>query len=117
MNNTNAYLSWTKSFVVTNAFSINMLTENTNLEFVKLSIGEAQWIVKNGKFTSAVGHADTAAVLSSVLGTEISMNRTTLQMERGVGLLVGQYKGPRLPEGATALPEGATIEWWLVRHM
>lgn len=28
--------------------------------------------------------------------------------------LIGQYIGPRLPEGATELPAGATIEWWLV---
>lgn len=27
-------------------------------------------------------------------------------------LIFGQYIGPRLPEGVTALPEGATIEWW-----
>lgn len=31
--------------------------------------------------------------------------------------LVGQYRGPRLPDGATTLPEGATIEWWHVVPM
>ena len=29
-------------------------------------------------------------------------------------MLVAQYSGPRLPEGATALPAGARIEFWLV---
>jgi hypothetical protein len=141
MNNTNAHLfqSWatevassndpllpvgfqriygdTKEFVITNSFSINMLDRSTNLCFIRLDETEARWIALNFPQSSAVGHADTAAVLSSVLGTPVPMNRTTLQMQRGVGLLVGQYKGPRLEEGTTKLPEGATIEWWLVRHM
>lgn len=105
-----------KAFVITNAFSINMLSMDSNLKFIQLNELEARWIVGNFPHSSAVGHADTAAVLSAVLGVDVPMNRTTLQMERGVGLLVGQYKGPRLPEGATALPEGASIEWWLVRQ-
>ena len=142
MNNTNAHLfqSWAdtlypgytnpllnvgfqgkynelKAFVITNAFSINMLATDSNLKFSRLKEAEARWIVGNFPHSSAVGHAETAAVLGSALGTEVPMNRITLQMERGVGLLVGQYKGPRLSEAATALPEGAMIEWWLVRHM
>ena len=105
------------AFVITNAFSINMLSMDSNLKFSRLKEVEARWIVGNFPHSSAVGHAETAAVLGSALGAEIAMNRITLQMERGVGLLVGQYKGPRLPEGATALPEGASIEWWLVSHV
>ena len=105
-----------KAFVITNAFSINMLTTDSNLKFIQLNELEARWIAENFPHSSAVGHADTAAVLSTVLGVDVPMNRTTLQMEHGVALLVGQYKGPRLPEGATALPEGASIEWWLVRQ-
>jgi len=101
---------------VTNAFSINMLSETSNLKFIQLDESEAKWVVSNFGHDSAVGHADTAAVLSSVLGIEVPMNRTTLQMQRGTALLVGQYKGPRLAEGTMELPEGASIEWWLVRH-
>ena len=118
MNNTNTHqYNHLNAFVITNAFSINMLNGSTNLKFIQLDETEAQWIVQNFQHSSAVGHADTAAVLSTVLGVDVPMNRTTLQMQRSVGLLVGQYKGPRLPEGATALPESASIEWWLVRHM
>jgi hypothetical protein len=106
-----------KAFVITNAFSINMLSMDSDLKFSRLKETEACWIAENFQHSSAVGHADTAAVLGVALGTEVPMNRTTLQMEHGVALLVGQYKGPRLEEGATALPEGASIEWWLVRHM
>jgi hypothetical protein len=32
----------------------------------------------------------------------------------GDRVLVGQYSGTRLPEGATTLPEGATIRWLVV---
>ena len=94
-----------------------MLGADSDLKFSRLKETEARWIAENFQHSSAVGHADTAAVLSTVLGVDVPMNRTTLQMEHGVALLVGQYKGPRLPEGATALPEGATIEWWLVRQV
>ena len=61
-----------------------------------------------------VGHADTAAVFSSVLGVEIPCNRATVALKEGDVALVGQYSGPRLPEGATALPEGAAIKWVVV---
>jgi hypothetical protein len=27
---------------------------------------------------------------------------------------VGQYTGPRLPEGSKTLPEGASVEWLFV---
>jgi hypothetical protein len=64
---------------------------------------------------SAVGHADTAAVFSAVLGLPIAQNRVSVKLtDPDIRALVGQYIGPRLPEGATTLPEGAAIEWWLV---
>ena len=63
---------------------------------------------------SAVGHADTAAVFSSVLGVEIPCNRATVALKEGDVALVGQYSGPRLPEGAVSLPEGAAIKWVIV---
>ena len=58
--------------------------------------------------------ADTAAIFSSLLGLDVPCNRATFQLKEGVTLFVGQYKGPRLPEGATSLPEGATVEWAMV---
>ena len=64
--------------------------------------------------TSAVGHADTAAVFSNVLGVPVACNRATVSMKDGDVALVGQYSGPRLPEGVTQLPEGAAIKWVVV---
>ena len=108
----------TAKVVIANAFSLNMLTLEvgitniqacpTSPDVIRMEIEEA------GGFTSIVGHADTAAVFSSLLGLDVPTNRATFQLEEGVTLFVGQYKGPRLPEGATTLPEGAKVEWAMV---
>lgn len=63
---------------------------------------------------SAVGHADTAAVFSNILGFPVRPNRISVKLTKDTKALIGQYVGPRLPEGATELPEGARIEWWIV---
>ena len=95
-----------------NAFSLNMLTGNADLHVRQVSLDVAQNLA--AVCTSAVGHADTAAVFSNVLGVEIPCNRATVALKEGEAALVGQYSGPRLPEGATTLPEGATIRWVVV---
>ena len=63
---------------------------------------------------SCVGHADIAAMLSRLIGVDVPVNRVSVSLQPGDTLIVGQYIGPRLPEGATALPEGAKIEWYRV---
>ena len=103
--------------IVTNAFSINMLSPTEHeVHFIPLSPERAAEYLQDGKaWHSAVGHADTAAVLSNDLGVTIPANRATIDLiPNKTRLLVGQYMGPRLPEGATTLPEGAEIRWWLV---
>ena len=106
------------SVFIANAFSLNMLdlevgvtdlqVRPTSPDIIREEIEDA------GGFTSIVGHADTAAVFSSLLELDVPMNRATFKLEEGATLFVGQYKGPRLPEGATSLPEGATVEWAMV---
>ena len=95
-----------------NAFSLNMIVGNADIvvrEITQVSAANLAAIC-----TSAVGHADTAAVFSAVLGVEIPCNRATVALKEGDVALVGQYSGPRLAEGATSLPEGATIKWLVV---
>lgn len=58
---------------------------------------------------SVVGHADTARVISGILGRDIPTNRVSIKIEKGDELYVAQIQGGRLPEGATTLPEGVTI--------
>ena len=95
-----------------NAFSLNMLDSNANV--VVRQVSQAVAAILAAHCTSAVGHADTAAVFSSVLGVEIPCNRATVALKAGDVALVGQYSGPRLAEGCSTLPEGATIKWVVV---
>ena len=95
-----------------NAFSLNMLVGNADVAIREVSLDTARNLAKIA--TSAVGHADTAAVFADVLGVPVPCNRVTVALKEGDVTLVGQYSGPRLPEGATSLPEGATIKWLVV---
>ena len=97
---------------ILNAFSLNMIVGNADIVVREVSRAMAASLASS--CISAVGHADTAAVFSSVLGVEIPCNRATVALKDGDVALVGQYSGPRLPEGATSLPEGATIKWVIV---
>lgn len=104
-----------RKLVICNAFSINMLIDDSKIIFNKIDIKTAKDLVRENETLSIVGHTDTANVMSSLLGTEIVPNRISWSWnEYDVLLLIGQFTGPRLPEGATTLPEGATITWWLV---
>ena len=97
-----------------NAFPLNMLFAfPADIHVGEISLEEAKAELVGG-VDSAVGHTDTAAVFSTVLGIEVSTNRVTVTLNKGETVLIGQYIGPRLPEGATNLPEGATIKWLLV---
>ena len=104
--------------VIANAFSLNMLDWDVDVTDIQVCPASPdairQEIAEVGGFTSIVGHADTAAVFSSLLGLDVPCNRATFTLKEDHILFVGQYKGPRLPEGATTLPEGAKVEWAMV---
>lgn len=97
-----------------NALASGMLPEGA---FSKryLTLEEAKRYVDVQWPTSVVGHENTAGLFSSMLGRPVAMNRATVALNPGDELLVGEYSGPRLPEGATSLPEGAEIKWALYR--
>ncbi len=97
---------------ILNAFSLNMIVGNADISVREISVTVAASLAAD--CVSAVGHADTAAVFSSVLGVEVPCNRATVALKEGDVALVGQYSGPRLAEGATSLPEGAAIRWLVV---
>lgn len=66
--------------------------------------------------SSAIGHADTAAVISAMVGAEVPMARVNVPtLQDGDAHYLALYQGPRLPEGATELPEGATLSFFLLR--
>lgn len=98
---------------ILNAFSLNMLTVfPADIHADEISVDQAREMARGA--SSAVGHAETAAVFTAVLGVPVPTNRATVRLSSGDVALVGQYVGPRLPEGATSLPEGATIRWFRV---
>ena len=96
---------------ITNAFSINMISDlgKVRVEFVPTDVCNIPKDVQ-----SAIGHADIAAVISNDLGVELAPNRINNQLKKGETIYVAQYVGPRLPEGAVSLPEGATIKYYKV---
>jgi hypothetical protein len=112
-----------------NAFSLNMLDtvkvkgpNGEDLSFPCPYVVEfrpvaperaADFLCEEGGWVGAIGHADTARLVAALLGIDIPANRATVVLGEGDCAVVAQYSGPRLPEGATTLPEGATITFWL----
>lgn len=99
---------------VTNAFSLNMLgqlAEGTSVGIAPITAAAVKSALRVVKYRSIVGHADAAALLSGCVKHPIAFNRESVTLSPGDVVIVGQYSGPRLPEGATTLPEGATITW------
>ena len=69
---------------------------------------------RHGTAVSSVGHADTAEIFSAELNRDVAFNRVSIEIGENTEVLVGQYFGPRLPEGTTELPVGAKICWVVV---
>ena len=70
--------------------------------------------IKEAEIISAVGHPDTAAVISDLLGKEVPANRISISLEKGDVLYVAQLLGGRLPEGCKSLPEGFQMKFYKV---
>ena len=98
--------------IIANAFSLQMIDTEvaTSIQVEPVSVSE---IPKD--LVSAIGHADTANVVSEILGQEIQMNRINVKLTGNDVLYVAQIVGGRLPEGATTLPEGFEIRFLKVK--
>lgn len=86
-----------KSFLL-NAFSLQMVDLPCEVRFTEVKE------LPEG-LESAVGHADTAAVLG------VPMNRCNVHLAKGDVAFVAQLQGGRLPEGSTTLPEGFSFKF------
>lgn len=101
---------------ISNAFSIQMVSALTkeggvNISFVEISdLNE----IKESETISAVGHPDTAAVISNLLGKEVPANRISISLQKGDILYVAQIIGGRLPEGCKTLPENFSLKFYKV---
>ncbi len=116
-------------FMLANAFSLNMLSGEKHVVRVeKVGVDEARFLLApEGRLAPdvllAIGHVDTARLVGNLLGlpeediarmVEAAKGRPTVKVGQNDILVVAQYIGPRLPEGATSLPEGARIEFFVV---
>ena len=109
------------NILLTNAFSINMLEKSGNLSFSRVE-NPAELVLSNCLVGNAIGHTDIDRVARGILAADgvvdiLEGRRDSVVFGQGHdALLVAQYRGPRLPEGATMLPKNATVEWWLVKE-
>ncbi len=102
--------------ILGNAFSLQMLDlqRPSNVEVEPLTLDEVKSLLKEG-FVSAVGHQDTAAVLSDMLGLDVPCDRINVRLTPDDVLVVAQITGGRLPEGTTSLPLGFALKFVKVR--
>ena len=95
-----------------NAFSLQMVEPPTSFEQVAVTpAAMAQALKTDPQICKAIGHRETAAVLTEMLGVEIPYNRLNILLRPGDTLYVAQVVGGRLPEGCTTLPPGVKIEF------
>lgn len=108
--------------ILLNAFSPNMLGAfPASVSFEEIDAAAARtallcYAEEEGMtdLPSAIGHADTAALLTGQLNWPVPVNRASVTLKPGDWAIIAQYSGPRLPEGATTLPEGAILRWLMV---
>lgn len=97
---------------LSNAFSLQMLETGTahTVRTAPVTASEVADALRGG-YVSAIGHADTARVVSGLLKLDVPANRVNLRLTASDILYVAQVTGGRLPEGATVLPEGVTLQF------
>ena len=92
-----------------NAFSLQMVADNAIIAKVEVSPEEIPT-----EAVSIIGHADTAAVVSTILGRDVPCNRASVMLSDEDVLYVAQVVGGRLPEGATTIPDGMEIKFYRI---
>ena len=92
-----------------NAFSLQMVADNAIICKVEVAPEEIPT-----EAVSIIGHADTAAVVGSILGRNVPCNRASVMLDDEDTLYVAQVVGGRLPEGATTIPDGMEIKFYRI---
>jgi len=96
----------------------SIITAHGTYTYKACSLEQAKKII-TPCFRSAVGHESTAAVISTLLGVEVRMNRIQYQQQAGDTALVFKLKG-RAPEGTiltTGEIEEIGYEWGLLERI
>ncbi len=76
-----------------------VLTTYGDYSFVRIPREEARRLLQAEPFTSAIGHAATAAVMSEQLGIDVPLNRIQIAMDVADKAIVFRLRD-RLPEHA-----------------
>ena len=115
-----------------NAFSLNMLPDGPSgiVRWYRITPSDAANCLRGSACTNAIGHVETDNVVRTLLkeyachlppGQRLSVKLRPYPQDglgaAGDALIVAQYIGPRLPEGATELPPGAKIEFFALDCM
>jgi len=80
------------------------------LDFVPIAASDVPQDV-----VSCIGHKDTAAIVSALVGFDVPENRQPAPpFSPDCEHFFALYRGPRLPEGATQLPDGASLDFFRV---
>jgi hypothetical protein len=96
---------------LSNSFSLNMLSFDS-MEIVRVVKIDPVEIPED--VVSQLGHQDIVDIVNNILGRRYGVNRGNTDLTQDDVLYVAQYKGPRLSEGATSLPEGARVDFFEV---
>ena len=91
-----------------------MLQSDSAVFVRELQVQEVLHLSERLGLQSAIGHADTAAVVSALLGIELPSNRVNVQLGPKDRVVVAQLMGGRLPEGSTTLPENMQIKFFCI---
>ena len=95
--------------IISNAFSFNMISQSEgNLRFEEIPAEKVKTVLGD-EFVNACGHS--CELINSLTGLTLVKNRINNSLVPGDTLVVCQYVGPRLAEGATSLPDGATMKF------
>lgn len=110
-NNITKYLAGSRKgkVFIGNAFSLQMVADNAIIAKVEVSPEEVPT-----EAVSIIGHADTAAVVGSILGRDVPCNRASVMLSDEDVLYVAQVVGGRLPEGATTIPDGMELKFYRI---
>lgn len=103
--------------VIANAFSVNMLKEDSLLFFAKVDLDIVKSYIAQGEIYSIIGHQSTADLLSAKLGVKVELNRENYKKEKEDRIIVC-LPSKRLEEGKVLSLEELEqidIKFWVIK--
>ena len=89
---------------VGNVFTFGFLSnKNVDIKSREITWAEFDEVLASNNFINFMGHQDVAHMVG------LEQNRISISVKSGDVVYLAQYDGPRLEEGATVLPQGATL--------